>query len=272
MSVTSSATPAPVRSLPVGERLLALAAVGVLAGLVAAAAIAGLDKLVVIALVSSAAMALGGVLALRGAEGVRATTWAYGLASGAMVASTAAFLLPVAIRNEPQLGGFGIATGLLAGFAVHAAGDRLAERATTLDDTIVRLTAHALAAGVVIGVIYASLPGTGLLLGLSIVSHKGPAGYAAARRLRAAGRSSLPLALPATGVGVPALILGLVGATVPQQASALVFGFAAGVFLHVAIDFLPSGGQDGRLRPDAAASTAFGALAVVVAWIAVSAL
>lgn len=44
------------------------------------------------------------------------------------------------------------------------------------------------------------------------------------------------------------------------------------MFLHVAIDFLPSGGQDGRLSAHAAASTAVGALAVVVAWTAVSAL
>jgi len=68
--------------------------------------------------------------------------------------------------------------------------------------------------------------------------------------------------------------------------NAAVFGFAAGVFLHIAMDFLPScevGGEVDEvcglsehshelldaLRIHAVGSTAIGGLAVFVAWLAV---
>lgn len=253
-----------------GELALAGGAVVALAGLSVTAGAAGLWKLMTIALVSFGSMALGAAIGLHGNTRDIGLTWAYGLAGGAMVASSAAFLLPVAIVRDPRIGGFGIAAGLLASFALHALGGRLGERRAMLDDTVVRLTIHAVAAGVVIGAIYTSLPSVGLLLGLSIISHQGPAGYAAAHRLHRAGRSILPLAIPAAGVGIPAVVLGLLGVTAPGQVSAVVFGFAAGVFLHVALDFLPSNGAEPRLPGHAAISAFTGAGAVGIAWALVS--
>jgi len=92
----------------------------------------------------------------------------------------------------------------------------------------------------------------------------------------------------AAGVGLTALPAALVNPPSTPLVDALVFGFAAGVFLHVAMDFLPEceagsevaqalGRSDphdvhaalDRLRLHAVGSTALGALAVAVAWLAV---
>lgn len=251
------------------DRALAAGAVVALAGLAVVAAADGRWKLLVIASLSFASMAVGGVLGLHAGSHSRGVTWAHGLASGAMVASACAFLLPVALGRHPQLGGFGVAAGLLAGFAVHTLGEHLGERRATFDDTVLRLTVHAVGAGVVIGTIYTDLPDVGLLLGLSIISHKGPAGYVAAQRLRRAGRSVLPLAVPATGVGIPAVTLGLLGASPVDQFAAVVFGLAAGIFLHVALEFLPLSQHEPaghRVTLNATASAAVGAGVVVLAW------
>jgi ZIP family zinc transporter len=121
------------------------------------------------------------------------------------------------------------------------------------------------------------------LLGLGIVSHKGPAGYAAARRLVRRGRSPTLLLLPAAGVGVTAIPTALLPVGGIAWLNAVVFGFAAGIFLHVAMDFLPhceagseihevcelSGAHDllDELRVHAVASTALGGAAVVGAWL-----
>jgi ZIP family zinc transporter len=64
--------------------------------------------------------------------------------------------------------------------------------------------------------------------------------------------------------------------------NAVVFGFAAGIFLHIAMDFLPeceTGGEHAhgvaharldRLRTHAVASTAAGAGVVALAWLLVA--
>jgi len=238
-------------------------------------------------------LAMAGAAAVgAGARTERPTglVWGYGLASGAMLTSAAAFLVPQAIGQgpEPQLGGFGIAMGILVGFAGHTAGHRLTHRQLPLDRTTAELTAHALAAGSIIGVIYTAMPDLGPLLGLAIVSHKAPAGYAAARRLATRGRSPALLLLPAVGVGLAALPVTLLSFPADPTVNALVFGFAAGIFLHVAMDFLPHcetgsdvhdavtrAGHDhdhdrlDRLRLQAALSTIVGGLAVAVAYFAI---
>ena len=244
-----------------------------LAGLAVVAAVDGLWKLLVIALLSFTSMALGGALGLHTRSHRRGVTWAHGMASGAMLASACAFLLPVALGRHPQWGGFGVAAGLLAGFAVHALGEQLGERNATFDDTVLRLTVHAVGAGVVIGAIYNDLPDVGLLLGLSIISHKGPAGYVAAQRLRRAGHSVLPLAVPATGVGIPAVTFGLLGVAPADRFAAVMFGLAAGIFLHVALEFLPLGRHETtghRVALNATGSAVVGAGIVVIVWTLVS--
>ena len=211
--------------------------------------------------------------------------WGYGLASGAMITSAAAFLVPGAIDHHPAWGGFGIAAGVLLGYSAHTVGHRLTHVNAALDDTTLRLTVHALSAGAIIGLVYAAMPALGPLLGLAIVSHKGPAGYAAARRIAAADRPISPLLLPAAGVGITAIPAALLAVPPNSAVNGVVFGFAAGVFLHLAMDFLPRcevGGEVyeaamgeehshallDHLRLHAVASTAVGGAAVFLAWVA----
>jgi ZIP family zinc transporter len=269
---------------------LGLAATAALIALSAWGVGAGRAKLVGIGWAAFAAMALAAPAgALTAPErDARRLVWGYGLASGAMVTGAAVFLLPQAIgvASAPGYGGAGVALGLLAGYAGHTVGHRLAHVDVGLDRTVAELTAHAFAAGTVIGVVYGAMPGLGPTLGLAIVSHKAPAGYAAAARLAGRDRGWTSLLLPAAGVGVAGLLASAVALPVAGAARGVVFGFAAGVFLHVAMDFLPRceiGSEiherlevDGdahavldRLRLRAVVSTAAGGAAVALAWLVV---
>jgi ZIP family zinc transporter len=264
---------------------LGVGATAVFVALSAYAASVGAWKLLGITWVAFAAMALAAPLGVRHRdEGANALVWGYGLASGAMVTSAAVFLVPQAIGHHPQYGGFGIAAGLLAGFGSHTVGHRLAHMELPVDRTVAELAAHAFSAGLIIGIVYGNMPGLGPTLGLAIVSHKGPAGYAAARRLASKRRAVSALLLPASALGVAAILASVV--VLPESAPfrGVVFGFAAGVFLHVAMDFLPRceiGSEihehlsvEGdahdlldELRAHAVASTFLGGLAVFLAWL-----
>jgi ZIP family zinc transporter len=283
MSVSHSAQVTRSRTV----RLGAVSAVAFL-GLSAYVLLRGdAPKLLGISWVAFTAMA--GAAAL----GARATrdhptglVWGYGLASGAMVTSAAAFLLPQAIGYAAKPGGFGVAAGILTGFTAHTVGHRLSHLDLPLDRTTAELSAHSLAAGSIIGVVYTAMPELGPLLGLAIVPHKGPAGYAAARRLTRNGRSATMLLLPAAGVGIAALSVTLLSFPTDPVFRAVVFGFAAGIFLHVAMDFLPhcETGSDvhdavtrsesshdhellDSLRQQAVLSTATGGILVAAAWL-----
>ncbi|WP_255148933.1 ZIP family metal transporter [Halorarius halobius] len=269
--------------------LVGVAATVLFVALSALAVEAGQTKVLVVSWVAFAAMALFAVPGARaaGTQDARRLVWGYGLAAGAMVTSAAVFLLPQAFGLDGKVGGFGVAAGLLVGYGAHTVGHRLSHVDAPFDDTALQISAHALSAGIIIGVIYAALPELGLLLGLAIVSHKGPAGYAAARRLRKGGKPVSVLLLPAAGVGLTAIPAAIVDPAFTGATKAAVFGFAAGVFLHVAMDFLPeceTGSEVGevaelsgdahalldRLRVHAVVSTALGALAVFGAWLVVA--
>ncbi len=246
-------------------------------------------KVLGIAWVAFLAMALAIPLGVRASrrQHARRLVWGYGLASGAMVTSAAVFLVPGAVGHHPEFGGFGVALGVVAGYSAHTVGHRLTHVDAPFEDTALRLAAHALAAGGIIGIVYAAMPALGPLLGLAIVSHKGPAGYAAAHRLSNEGRPVWPLLVPAAGVGITAIPAALLAVPADPVVNAVVFGFAAGIFLHVAMDFLPRcevGGEVyelaavespadhgllDRLRLHAVTSTALGAAAVFVAWLLV---
>lgn len=251
-----------------------------------------LGKVVVISWVAFLAMAVGAWIGAR----VESTdpyrlVWGYGLASGAMVASASMFLVPQAIGlggsiDVPQLGGVGIAIGLLAGYTAHTVSHRLTHIDLSFDITAVQITVHALSAGLIIGLVYGTMPELGMLLGLAIVSHKGPAGYAAARRLGRANKPASALLLPAAGVGLTAIPSAAFPVPDVASVNAVIFGFAAGIFLHVAMDFLPkceTGSEIDevcdlheeshelldRLRTHAVVSTIAGGGVVVVAWLLV---
>ena len=266
------------------DRLLGASGVVLLLLASAVAVVTGAWKLLGIGWVAFGSMA--GAAAWGARKGDRAPStlvWGAGLASGAMITSAALFLLPDAINHHPAFGGLGIAAGIVGGFSAHAIGHRVSHVDIGVDTTVVQLTAHATAAGAIIGIVYGNMPELGPLLGVAIVSHKGPAGYAAADRLTRQGRSWLPILVPAAGVGVVAVLSSVVALPASAPLRGLVFGFATGVFLHVAMDFLPRcelGSEvhealsvDGdahalldRLRLHAVASTLLGALTVVVAW------
>jgi ZIP family zinc transporter len=275
-----------------GAPVAGVLATAALLALSVPAALAGRFNLLGVAWAAYAAMALAVPLGV-GTRGdhPRGLVWGYGLASGAMVTSAAVFLLPQALGHHPEFGGFGVALGLLVGFAGHTVGHRLAHLDLPGGRTVAELTAHAVAAGAVIGVVYGNLPALGPTLGLAIVSHKGPAGYAAASRLAGDGRDARVLLVPAAGVGVAALVASTLALPANPPVRGVVFGFATGVFLHVAMDFLPrcelgseihdavaERSDDGgdahalldRLRTHAVASTALGGLATFVAWLLVA--
>jgi ZIP family zinc transporter len=261
--------------------LVGLSAVGYAAGVA--------PKLLGISWVAFGAMAGAIPLGRRASRRshARGLVWGYGLASGAMITSAAVFLLPDAVAHHAAFGGFGVAAGIVLGFSAHTIGHRLSHAGSAFEDTALRLTAHALAAGAVIGVVYGAMPDLGPLLGLAIVSHKGPAGYAAARRLTGRDRSARPLLVPAAGVGLTAIPAAMVSFSLADPGRGLLFGFAGGVFLHVAMDFLPRcevGGEiyevaaieEGsharldRLRLHSVASTVLGGVAVFAAWLVVA--
>ncbi len=263
---------------------IGLAALLVLSG---AAALADVSwKLIAISWTAFAAMAIGAPLGARAvrSEHLLEPVWGYGLASGAMVTSAALFLIPQALSQHGQLGSLGIALGFLGGYVGHTVGHRFAHLDLPIDRTASELTVHALSAGAIIGAIYTAMPSLTSVLGLALVSHKAPAGYAAARRLAERGRSVATLLLPAAAVGLVALPVGILGLSPTSGFRGLFFGVAAGVFLHVAVDLLPecsTGSEtcpvdadyDGdihqlqdRLRNHAALSAVLGAVAVVAAW------
>jgi ZIP family zinc transporter len=265
-----------------------VAAVLVLVSLSGLAVAGGSFKVVGIAWAAFFAMALAAPVGGRTRHGSTGyLVWGYGLASGAMVTSAAVFLVPQAIGQHPQFGGFGVALGLLLGFAAHTVSHQLAHMDLPVDRTVAELSVHALAAGAIIGIIYGNMPELGPTLGLAIVSHKAPAGYAAANRLARRDRDWTVLLVPATGVGLTALTVSLVALPASPAVRALVFGFSAGVFLHVAMDFLPRCelGSDvhdmltfhgeahellDRMRAHAVVSTALGGLSVFFAWLLVT--
>ena len=244
----------------------------------------GLWKLLAIGGVAFAAMSGGiwlghraGRGALEGPADRRRLVWAYGLSSGAMITSATLFLVPAAIGHDGPLGGIGIAAGLIGGFALHMLHVPVGWERSSVTPVVWELSLHSAGAGLVIGSVYAAMPSLGATLGLAIVSHKAPAGYAAARRLRRRGESTLVLLLPAAAVGMAALPMGLVSPPTGAVFHALLFGGATGLFLHVALDFLPhcdwdhpgaEEASDGlpSLQKPAVLSTVLGGAVVVTAW------
>lgn len=163
----------------------------------------------------------------------------YGLASGAMITAAAIFLIPEAIHYNAIYGGLGIALGILIGFAIHTFNHELTHTSLPADPILIELTTHSITDGIIIGLVYATMPQLGLLLGAAIVAHKAPAGYAAARRLSLQKTPSYLVLIPACAMGISAIPISLLSIPENALANALIFGIATGVFFHVAMDFLP---------------------------------
>ncbi len=210
-------------------------------GLSAAGIYQHLWKVTAISWIAFGAMALALPLGYsqRDKESLTGLISGYGLSSGAMITSACIFLVPAAIGHHPIYGGLGIAFGVMAGYAIHSLTHNLTHHTAFTAPIVLELSVHALMAGLIIGSVYAAMPKLGLLLGIAIVSHKSPAGYAGARRLAQRNLSILPMLVPACAVGLTALPVSMLPFPEHAITNALVFGFATGVFVHVAIDFLP---------------------------------
>jgi ZIP family zinc transporter len=253
-------------------------------GVLAGGYVAGREKLVGIVLFAFLAMVAGVALQRYGqfTTPVR-KLWAYGLASGAMLASAAALLAPKAIGQHPKYGGFAIAFGYLLGYAGHELGHLFTHRDLPVNATVSELTLHAAMAGSIMGVVYGTLPSLTPLFGYGIVAHKLPAGFGGAEALDRDGLPVWVMALPAAAVGLAAVPLSLATPDLGPIVKAVFYGVSTGVFAHVALDMIPecTGGGSGhghghgtvacdphadRNRHHAVASTVAGAGILFVAW------
>jgi ZIP family zinc transporter len=273
------------RSARARQRLVQAIGIGALVAFVVMLLVgtaAGRPKLVGIVSVGFLAMAAGVVIQQYGQLTTQTQqVWAYGLASGAMLASAAALLAPKAIGQHPQYGGFAIAVGYLLGYATHELGHLVGHHDLPINATVSELTLHALLAGSIMGVVYGTLPGLTPLFGYGVVAHKLPAGFGGAETL---DRDDLPrvvMALPAAAVGIAAIPLSIATPALGPITKAVFYGISTGVFAHVALDMIPecSGGGSGhshgsatcgpnadRQRINAVTSTVAGTGVIFLIW------
>lgn len=161
--------------------------------------------------------------------------WAYGLSSGAMILSAVIFMFP---EISGQVGLIGLGLGVVLGYGVHTISHNTShqfEEVLSGKREIISLTLHTIFAGIALGLIYSQSPNVSVVLGVAIVSHKFPAGFSVVRRME----SNWLILFPAIIFGVVCLGSFFVIPMLSGTAASLIFGIAAGVFIHMAMDFLP---------------------------------
>lgn len=172
--------------------------------------------------------------------------WSYGVSSGLMLASALIFLLPTAFKMNMPIGGFGASLGIATGFGAHAMSHQMSHETQVYDSHIIQLILHACAAGAVIGLIYANMPELSIILGISIVIHKGPAGYITIRDME--NPKLTVMLIPSVSVGLAAFIsMMIVFPPGVEFIKPIFFGFATGIFLHLSFDFLPRCDQSSEI-------------------------
>ncbi|MFW5965154.1 MAG: ZIP family metal transporter [Halodesulfurarchaeum sp.] len=165
--------------------------------------------------------------------------WAYGLASGAMLASAGGLLAPKAIEPHAAYGGFAIAFGYLIGYAAHELGHLSTHYDLPLNAPAAELSLHALAAGSIMGVLYGSLPNLTALFGFGVLAHKFPAGFTGSEAVKHSGLPEHVMVVPAAIVAIAAIPLSIVTPPLSPIVQATFYGISTGVFAHVGIDMLP---------------------------------
>ena len=115
------------------------------------------------------------------------------------------------------------------------------------------------------GLAYGAVPSLSVLLGVVIIAHKLPAGYALARARQTMGRSRLPIVAPSFAVGLVAIPVALGVGQSGAAAHALLAGVATGIFLHVGFDFArqPTTGRVARSSTVVVAAAVAAMLVVV---------
>ncbi|MFW6385086.1 MAG: ZIP family metal transporter [Halodesulfurarchaeum sp.] len=203
-------------------------------------AAAGRNKLVAITVFAFVAMMLGvGTRFVGEFTTPKRQVWAYGLSSGAMLASATALLAPKAIGQHPEIGGFAIAFGYLLGYAAHELEYLFTHMEMPVNAATSELTIHAIAAGSIMGVVYGTLPSLTPLFGYGIVAHKFPAGFTGAEAVKRAGLPLSVMILPAAAVAIAAIPMSILTPDLSPIVKASFYGISTGVFTHVAIDMLP---------------------------------
>ncbi|MFB6115379.1 MAG: hypothetical protein ABEK04_03725 [Candidatus Nanohalobium sp.] len=206
-------------------------------------------KVIIIAWTAFFAMTLGSAFSFRELKSRKSVIWAYGLSGGAAFASILYFVLPKSLEMSKEFGITGVLTGFLSGLILHVVTHELEHEAGEALTDLVSVTAHAAAAGFIIGQIYSDLPTISIILGISIVSHKLPAGFIISDKFGKGLKQALKfIALPASILGSMALIVYNLSISMPTNIQALFFGFSAGIFLHVALDFIPEPEPESHLR------------------------
>ena len=191
----------------------------------------GLALLSTLTTLQAGAMAAGAWLAL-GPRRPERIVQLDAAAAGVLVASAALYVVPGALNGHVGSGLLGTLIGVVVGLSMHMSRAGPVHRAM-----LGALSLHAVSVGLVLGVVYVGMPAIGLSLGLAIVAHKLPAGYALARSLRNGGRSVAAVALPACAVGLAGLPVALAGSA-PALPHGLLFGVASGLFVAVGAHFI----------------------------------
>jgi ZIP family zinc transporter len=170
----------------------------------------------------------------------------YGLGSGMMIMSAFLIIAPKAMyggtNQQAAIGGIGIATGYMIGYATHEVGHIISHKEIVenvlYSIKIFEITAHSILAGSLMGIAYGTIPSLTLVFGFGIVAHKFPAGLTTVMSSQNKKDTTLIL-IPATAVGISAVIA---ASTIPQMTAvqeSLIFGLSTGLFSHVAIDMTP---------------------------------
>jgi ZIP family zinc transporter len=215
-------------------------------------------------------------------ENAKYLVWAYGISSGSMIISAALFMLPGAFRNLPKAGGIGIGIGILVGYSIHTISHNTSHRLEKFlhgKKSVISLTLHTVFAGLALGIIYSQTPSISAILGISIVSHKLPASFSTVRELE----NKRLVVIPSVLFGISCLISFLFIPELSELYITLIFGIGAGVFIHMAMDFLPECERGDiydivsqteeeheiidRLRYHAMASVAVGGIIVLILWL-----
>lgn len=184
-------------------------------------------------------------------------------AAGAMLYTALVLMVPHVVTEHA---GSGI-TGLLLGFAAAVLLHQSSTRGGSGQTTLAALTLHSLFDGVLLGTLYTLMPPFGLSVGIALLAHKAPAGYALARRLVHAGRSTILVVLPALATGLGAVSIAIIRPL--YLPAGLLFGAATGLLLFVTLVFWFSNAA--RQRHDPGGWIAFGTgtlIIAAVAWLA----
>lgn len=164
----------------------------------------------------------------------------YGFSSGLMIMSACLFLLPQSFSRSIKFGGIGLGLGIIIGYIIHTLGHLVTHKKVILESNTLSLTVHSILAGVIIGFIYNTQPEISLILGIAIVSHKGPAGYNMAQKLVKEKDSIKYVIYPAIGIGLGSIPTRMISYSLNPLLEAFLFAIATGIFIHLSMDFLPN--------------------------------